>query len=69
MKIKKKLKTEDKKLYAKEYYIKNIEVKRKYCRNYYQSNKEMIKNNTKKNKSKLPNEFTKIYVNTHIIFN
>jgi len=68
MKIKKKLLTEDKKKYARDYYIKNKLLKQEYCKNYYQDNKLMIKNNTKNNKPTLPKTYTKINKEVIIIF-
>jgi len=69
MKIKKKLKTENKKKYARDYYMKNKHLKQKYCKNYYQENKFIIKKNTKLNKATLPKEFKLIKGDFILIFN
>ena len=69
MKIKKKLKTEDKKKYARDYYIKNKKLKQEYCKNYYQENKFVIKNNSKFNKPTLPKKFKLIKGEFILIFN
>jgi len=42
--------------YARDYYYKNKIRKKNYYTNYYQSNKEVLKNNTRR--PRLPQEFT-----------
>ena len=52
--------------YAHQYYILNKDKKKKYYDAYYKNNKTYIKQYNLSRKAKVPTEFNKEYVTTHI---
>lgn len=59
---------EPKKVYAREYYLKNRLKKVGQYNKYYKDNKNTIMKKRTSNKSKLPTEFRRIYQDVIMVF-